>query len=259
MKAVLLAAGRGSRLQDRTKELPKLLVEVDGRSILQRQLDSLAPLIADGAVDEEVVIVLGHGFADVDEDEPARSEKVREHVLVDDRFEYRVVILPDWDEVENAASALAALETFDDDALLLCGDVITTETLLRNVVETFENEHEPAGYSTVGAVEGIQTQMTAVLADEDDVITDYGAIDGHREVGVFVLNREHAAQARSILESNPDDWFPIVFPEVPSRMVTVDPTHQIEINTEEHFREAERAVPLEADPKPGTSETHLGR
>ena len=40
MKAIIIAAGKGSRLEHLTTEQPKCLVEVDGKSILQHQLDA---------------------------------------------------------------------------------------------------------------------------------------------------------------------------------------------------------------------------
>jgi len=57
MKAMILAAGRGERLRPLTDELPKALVEVRGRSLLERHLEHLS-----GAGVEDVVINLGwHG------------------------------------------------------------------------------------------------------------------------------------------------------------------------------------------------------
>lgn len=41
MKAIILAAGRGSRMKDMTDDRPKCLVELHGKSLLQRQLDAL--------------------------------------------------------------------------------------------------------------------------------------------------------------------------------------------------------------------------
>ena len=40
MKAIILAAGVGSRLGDITKTLPKGLVDVNGKSIIERQISS---------------------------------------------------------------------------------------------------------------------------------------------------------------------------------------------------------------------------
>jgi choline kinase len=41
MKAIILAAGRGSRLQGLTDQKPKCLVELDGRPLLEHQLEAL--------------------------------------------------------------------------------------------------------------------------------------------------------------------------------------------------------------------------
>jgi glucose-1-phosphate thymidylyltransferase len=55
MKAVILAAGKGTRLRPLTEEKPKALVEVDGKPILTRCLEDLNALGA-----EEFVVVVGY-------------------------------------------------------------------------------------------------------------------------------------------------------------------------------------------------------
>ena len=50
MKAIILAAGHGSRLLPLTLSTPKCLVEVGGRAILDHQLDAVAAAGFDGAV-----------------------------------------------------------------------------------------------------------------------------------------------------------------------------------------------------------------
>lgn len=55
MKAIILAAGRGSRMQSLTEDRPKCLVELRGRTLLDRQLDALH-----GAGINEIAIVTGY-------------------------------------------------------------------------------------------------------------------------------------------------------------------------------------------------------
>lgn len=55
MKAIILAAGRGSRMKDLTDERPKCLVELRGRSLLERQLAALR-----GAGINDIGIVTGY-------------------------------------------------------------------------------------------------------------------------------------------------------------------------------------------------------
>ena len=54
MKAIILSAGQGSRLGHLVDDRPKCLIDFNGRSLLDRQLDTLA---ANGI--EEAVVVTG--------------------------------------------------------------------------------------------------------------------------------------------------------------------------------------------------------
>ncbi|MFC6889407.1 UTP--glucose-1-phosphate uridylyltransferase AglF [Halorubrum trueperi] len=60
MQAVVLAAGRGTRLRPLTEETPKGLVEVDGRPILTHCFDRLEALDA-----EELIVVIGYRGDDI--------------------------------------------------------------------------------------------------------------------------------------------------------------------------------------------------
>ena len=55
MKAIILAAGRGSRMKNLTEERPKCLVELHGKPLLERQLAALR-----GAGIEQIAIVTGY-------------------------------------------------------------------------------------------------------------------------------------------------------------------------------------------------------
>lgn len=61
MKAVILAAGRGSRLYPYTEYIPKCLLDIGGETILEHQINH----IRDCGIDE-VVVVVGFGFEKVE-------------------------------------------------------------------------------------------------------------------------------------------------------------------------------------------------
>lgn len=54
MKAVILAAGRGTRMKDLTNDVPKPMLVVNGKSLIEHKLDVLPDAI------EEVIMVIGY-------------------------------------------------------------------------------------------------------------------------------------------------------------------------------------------------------
>lgn len=243
MDVVILAAGEGSRLGPHDRDVPKLFVEVNGQSIFEYQLDALAPLVASDQINPTITVVLGYGFYDHADCEA----KIERHIDIDSRFEYNITLLENWESVENATSALSGVQSFsrDNDILLLCGDIITTSNQMERFVQGFETKYNDPPYSAVAAIEGWQDKMTSVRWDDSDVITDYGAIEGHQEAGMFILDGGHLDAACRIWENNSNEWFPTVFQQVSSKVVRIDSTEHIEINTQEHLAEAEEILPFD--------------
>jgi len=95
MKAMILAAGRGERLRPLTDRVPKALIEVGGRTLLDRHLDRLA-----AAGLREVVINAAH-----------LSERVAAQVAArpDDGLEIALSIEPEALETAGALAYARAL------------------------------------------------------------------------------------------------------------------------------------------------------
>ena len=55
MKAIIIAAGQGSRLRPHTAKRPKCMVEINGRSLLERQIDGYR-----AAGIEDIVVIRGY-------------------------------------------------------------------------------------------------------------------------------------------------------------------------------------------------------
>lgn len=213
---------------ERTAELPKLFLEVGGRPLYEHQLTRLAPYC------DRITVVLGHGFTD---DTTPESAFDTSDIAADTDIEF--VVIDEWATTENSYTARTALERIgDEDVLLVCGDVVFTQSVIDRVVGDYERDLRGDGFSGVGVVEGIQDEMTAVRWNDEDVITEYGAIEGHQEVGLFVLNAAHRERAIEILDGEENDWFPIIFENVPSKPIRVDESERHEINTPAHLRAA---------------------
>jgi len=118
VKAVILAAGRGTRLEPLTDQIPKCLVEVGGIPLLDRMISRLG---AAGVV--EVVVVSGH-----------KSEVLEAHLAASDSALARrapVVFNPHYAEWGNFYSLLVAEEHLrGSDFVKLDADVLMDEKLL---------------------------------------------------------------------------------------------------------------------------------
>ena len=227
MKPVILAAGEGSRIGEETSDLPKWFLEVGGRHIYDYQLEALSRFF------DEAIVVLGYGFS--------KHETPEEIIPEYEDIQITPLFYPDWKVTENAGTAAFALNQVEDqeDLLLICGDIIFDKAFLSSVIADY-NDSE--GNSAVAAFEGIQGQKTAVALDQEQKITDYGKIEGHEEAGVFILNADHLERAADIWSENPDEWFPIVFPEADSVGIFVNEGIHFEINHPTDLERAEREL-----------------
>ncbi|WP_254862351.1 UTP--glucose-1-phosphate uridylyltransferase AglF [Halovivax gelatinilyticus] len=107
MYAVVLAAGKGTRLEPLTEDTPKALVEVDGTPLIEDVFDNLIDV---GAT--ELIVVVGH---------------LKEQIIERYDDEYRGVPITYAHQREQAGLAHAILQAepfIDDDFMLMLGDNI---------------------------------------------------------------------------------------------------------------------------------------
>jgi choline kinase len=119
MKAIILSAGQGSRLGHLVDGMPKCLIDFNGRSLLDRQLDTLE---ANG-VHEAVVVT---GFHDE---------------LVNRAIELRrggprvtIVYNPFYKVADNTGSLFMARHELSGDCLVWNGDTLVSGELMQRVV-----------------------------------------------------------------------------------------------------------------------------
>ena len=105
MQAVVLAAGKGTRLRPLTEDKPKALVEVDGTPLIEDVFDNLVALDV-----EEIVVVVGH-----------MKEQIIERY--DDTYRGVPITYTHQREQNGLAHALLTAEShIDDDFILMLGD-----------------------------------------------------------------------------------------------------------------------------------------
>jgi choline kinase len=119
MKAIILSAGQGSRLGHMVDDRPKCLIDFNGRSLLDRQLDTLEAC----GVHEAVVVT---GFHDelVEQAIAVRSTGPR----------VRTVFNPFYKVADNTGSLFMAREELSGDCLVWNGDTLVSRELMRRVV-----------------------------------------------------------------------------------------------------------------------------
>jgi choline kinase len=110
MKAVILAAGQGSRLLPLTETRPKCLVELSGRSLLQWQLEALAV-----AGVREAVVVTGFGAEQVDSMLESGTP---------DGITVRTFYNPFYAQADNLATCWLVREELTGGTLILNGDTL---------------------------------------------------------------------------------------------------------------------------------------
>lgn len=120
MKAIILSAGRGSRLLPLTAARPKCLLEVGGVSVIRHQIGALAR----GGVTDITVIT---GFLPQAVEDDAAKHGTAATV--------RAQFNPFYQIADNLASCWMARERMNSDFLLINGDTLFEDALLETVLE----------------------------------------------------------------------------------------------------------------------------
>ncbi len=120
MKAIILAAGRGTRLYPYTYDKPKCLLDIGGISILEHQINQ----IRDCGINE-VVIVVGFGF-----------ERVEDFLRNYDSLGMRINTLynPFYQSTNSLVSLWIARGDFDEDVVVMNGDDVYEIGVLDNAL-----------------------------------------------------------------------------------------------------------------------------
>jgi phosphoenolpyruvate phosphomutase len=112
MKAIILAAGLGTRLGDYTKDLPKSMLNFMGKPLLQRQIDLYRKL----------------GITDI--------TIIREHFGHKINFKDVKYVEGSGPSTNMLVDFFQARKEFDDDIIMSYGDLLLEERVLRRVIES---------------------------------------------------------------------------------------------------------------------------
>ena len=188
MKAIILAAGQGTRLKKYTENLPKGMLTFDGKTIIERQIEMYRAC----GVDKIVVV---RGFAA-------------------DKIAYEGITYYTNENYANTnmvESLMAAKKEFDDDVIVSYSDILFEERLLRGMMQSeadfacaVDDSWKEYWQMRYGRID-FDTESLAI--DEEDNITELGlespeleGIDA-RYIGLLKFSKEGLKYIESIMET----------------------------------------------------------
>lgn len=187
MKAVILAAGQGTRLKKYTENLPKGMLEFAGKTIIERQIE-----IYQKCKITDIIVV--RGFA---------ADKI---TYPDVKYYENA----DYEHTNMVESLMAARQEFNDDIIVSYSDILFEEDMLRKMVECREDfaaavddnwqEYWKARYGKV------DFDTESLSLDENENITELGMeapkledIDA-RYIGLLKFSKSGLQKITEILE-----------------------------------------------------------
>lgn len=116
MKAIILAAGEGTRLRPLTDDKPKCLVNLFGKSILERQIDVMKKCGID-----EIIIITGY-----------KSEKLQ-------KFPVKIYHNKKYGSTNMLESLFLASGEFESPLIVSYGDIIYEKKILKSLIDSPDN------------------------------------------------------------------------------------------------------------------------
>jgi len=122
MKAIILAAGKGKRLAPITNRIPKALINIGGKTILER----LFGVLSECGV-SDVLIVVGY-----------LEEQIRTFVknYNDNDINIEIISNKEYESTDNMYSVmLCEKKCIDDSIIILNGDLIVSSEIIKTAIE----------------------------------------------------------------------------------------------------------------------------
>ena len=210
MKAIILAAGFGKRLQPITNTMPKSMVPVKGTPLIVRSMDKIASLDVD-----EFILVTGH-----------MADYIRTHLGESYHgIPIRYVENKDYETTNNIYSLWMAAASIEDDVYLFECDLIYSMQLIQALAAS----HDDCGIVTShfnsatmdGSVIQIDNQENAVnlyLKKEQSPAFDYS--DKRKTVNIYRFSAGFWTKAmvpaldREISAGNVNSYYELVLKDI---------------------------------------------
>jgi UDP-N-acetylglucosamine diphosphorylase/glucosamine-1-phosphate N-acetyltransferase len=195
MKAVILAAGEGVRLQPITSTRPKHLIKVGGKPILEHCLN----VVKTSGIEEALIVI--HYMGDA----------IRQYFGDGEKFGLKIEYV-EQKAVLGTGNAVSMVEPYvKDDFLLVYGDLLFSAEAVKNVIDLHKKE-KPAATMAVIPVENPEDYGIVELEDEKHVkrIVEKPkheeAPSNLANAGIYVFSTEIFDKVRETSASARGEW-----------------------------------------------------
>lgn len=163
MKVIILAAGQGSRLRPLTDNCPKCMVRVNGKSIIERQLETMYTC---GIKEDDITIITGY-----------RSNVLRNHFK---NTGIRFIVNDEYETTNMVCSLMCARKIMmdEEDVLISYGDIIYNTDVLNKILAS---EYDSSVIVDDGwfeywsaRCENPLDDAETLMFDENDYLTEIG-------------------------------------------------------------------------------------
>ncbi len=232
MKAIVLAAGMGKRLRPMTNSIPKCLVKVNGKSILENTLE-----ILDNLNIEETIVVVGYLYKKI-------IKKIDSKKL---NMKISYVHNNEYENTNNIVSLLLGMEkTEGNEFIIIESDVFFDQQLIIELLNKHKNQ-------TVFCIDKIHLEPNTMRVNLDknenivEISRDITTGNIGRYIGIAKISGDLKKEflknlERLINEGKRDIFYDIAINYMPGVVKTLDISNVKwhEIDTIEDLRKAEK-------------------
>lgn len=190
-QAAILVGGLGTRLGERTKQVPKPMLDVGGRPFLDTLIDELVRY----GVFDEILLLAGH-----------KAEIVETHYAASVRGRTRIVVSRETEPLGTAGALVHARDLLRDRFLLLNGDSLFDFNLLDLIARAHD------GRVHMALRDGIVGDRYGRVVLDGDMVRDFIApgagATGPVNAGIYVIDKSVLDDIATLPASLEQEIFP---------------------------------------------------
>lgn len=202
MQAIILSAGKGTRLYPLTKDVPKVMMRIGGKPLLEHHLD----LLKKNKIEDIFINLYTH------------PEVITNYFGDGKKFGVRIIYATEKKLLGSAGSLQNFRNKFKDDFFVLYGDVY----MQVNLLEILKFHRQKKSLFTIVVHESKHPKDSDLVdVDKEKRITNWirpphSRLKGKNSAGLYILNREVLRYLpRTIPLDFAHDFIPILLRKIP--------------------------------------------